>query len=57
MPFFHLHGTAHILLHDKNEVFFDEFTGEVLQSGHEEEANALPQDSSSPKSPKRNCPT
>lgn len=34
------HEAAHILLHNKNEVFLDEFTaGEVLQSRHEEEAN------------------
>lgn len=35
------HEAAHILLHDKSEVFLDEFTGEVLQSRQEEEANAF----------------
>lgn len=35
------HEAAHILLHDKSEVFLDEFTGEVLQSKQEEEANAF----------------
>lgn len=33
------HEVAHILLHDKNEGFLDEFTGEVLQSRQEDEAN------------------
>jgi HTH-type transcriptional regulator/antitoxin HigA len=35
------HEAAHILMHDKNEVFLDEFTGDVLQSRQEEEANAF----------------
>lgn len=35
------HEAAHLLLHDKSEVFLDEFTGEVLQSKQEGEANAF----------------